>query len=151
MKYFGILLLFLSTYAYADSPVFENYSVSVYQGKHANLILNSKTKLYKTSFRALQRENVNFAGHYVVNFIGCGAGCALGIGFNVKTGNTLFLPFGSISGCELKDEYIDQEYEYRADSRLIISTGLHDGENQCSVKYFIENEGEFLLLTKEYL
>ena len=151
MKYFGILFLFLSTYVYADFPVFENYKVPVYKGKQAKLILNGKTKLYKTSFRALQRENVNFAGHYVVNFVGCGAGCALGIGLNVKTGSTLFLPFGSTSGCELKDEYVDQDYEYQADSRLIISTGLHDGENKCSVKYFIENKGKFSLIIKEYL
>ena len=154
MKYiFAVLIAVISIQLQAkDAQLkFSDYPVSIFTGKNATMILNKDTRTFRTRFGYLKNEKPNYAGHYVVDTFGCGGGCIAGMAFNVKTGETQFLPFGALSGCYRDGKYIDQDYEYKVESRLLVSTGMHDGDESCSVKYYVEEKGKIKLKKTEYL
>lgn len=142
----GLFALLLCSGLYAQIPKFSDYPAQVYKGKNAPLLLNSQTANFKTRFRALAKTKPNYAGHYVVDFFGCGAGCVSGIVFNVKTGQTQFLPFGGLMGCYKNDEYIDQDFDFDVKSKLFVTYGQTESDNQCQTRYYVENNGKIELL-----
>lgn len=150
-KIFLILLGGVSSAGvYAKDPQFNEYPAQVYKGKNAPLILNSNTSNFKTRFRALANSKPNYAGHYVVDFFGCGGGCISGMAYNVKTGSTQFLPFDTLAGCYTDDGYIDQEIDYSVNSKLFIAYGS-DGfsEGKCLAKYYVEQNGKLKLIKSQ--
>lgn len=145
-----LLSVVFSVGVYAKDPKFNEYPAQVYKGENAPLVLNSNTSNFKTRFRALANSKPNFAGHYVVDFFGCGGGCISGMAYNVKTGSTQFLPFGTLAGCYINDEYFDQDIDYKVNSKLFIAYGS-DGsaEGKCLAKYYIEQNGKFKLIKSQ--
>jgi hypothetical protein len=149
LKKFFLTMLggIFATSIYAKDPKFNDYPVQVFKGKNAPLKLNSNTSNFKTRFRALANSKPNYAGHYVVDFFGCGGGCISGMAYNVKTGATQFLPFDTLSGCYTDDGYIDQSIDYQVNSKLFIAYGS-DGsaDGKCLVKYYVEQNGQLKLI-----
>ncbi len=141
-----IFLLLNSSIIFAKVPQFSDYPAPVFKGKNVAMQLNENTKNYRTRFGYLKNEKPNFAGHYVIDFFGCGTSCIIGIAFNVRNGATQFLPSGALTACYKEASFTDYEIYYRANSRLFITSGGYDNEEGCSTKYFIEQNGQFKLI-----
>ena len=76
-----------------QAPDFKQYSADVYAGKPASLNLRSHrmARMYRTSIREqLQEQGINFAGHYTVTVMGCGAGCSIMAIVDARNGNAYF-------------------------------------------------------------
>src|SRR5215217_4742430 len=79
--------------AKSDPPRFEDYSVSRWFGKIAPLNLRSHplARKYRTLMREQMKETgVNFAGHYTLASVGCGAGCSITAIIDAHTGRAFF-------------------------------------------------------------
>ena len=146
------LTIMFSIIAHAKDPQFEDYPANVYKGKNSTLKLNSNTSSFKTRFKSISNSKPNYAGHYVIDFFGCGGGCIAGMAFNVKTGATQFMPFDTLTGCYIDEEYFDQKIDFKVNSRLFIAYGS-DGQadSPCLVKYYVEQNGAIKLIhTKKW-
>lgn len=112
-----------------DEPSFERFKVAVWRGRVAALDLNSHPLARK--FRTASREQikeagVNFAGHYTLVSVGCGAGCGISGMVDARTGKAYFPnEFNGWTG--IVGDYDPPEGEdswtYRADSRLLRAIG----------------------------
>ena len=98
---------FVSKYKFSDFPV------NLIQAKKSNIKINTNdnsfTKQYESMIKqTFEKEEVNFAGKYVVNYWGCGSNCAVGIAINGQNGKLVKLPDG------------DGGYDFKVNSRLLI-------------------------------
>ena len=121
------ILVFQSTLASqtAETPDFKKYPADVYAGKPAPLNLRSHrmARMYRTSIREqLQEKGINFAGHYTIAVIGCGAGCSITAIVDARNGNAYFPR--ELDGWNVEPgvyDFADDEdvQTFRADSRLL--------------------------------
>jgi hypothetical protein len=89
------VLIFHSTFTAQtpQAPDFKQYPADVYAGKPAPLNLRSHrmARTYRTSIREqLQAQGINFAGHYTIAVMGCGAGCSITAIVDARNGNAYF-------------------------------------------------------------
>ena len=84
--YISILILLFSFSTYAKNPTFQEYPAPAYVGKNQPLKLTSQSKKYRTLFKQMSQQQPSFAGHYVMETVGCGGGCSFVLAYNVKTG-----------------------------------------------------------------
>ena len=129
------------------------YPVAVYQGKHATPKLTAQTRAYRSFFRMLQSQDINYGGDYVLDFAGCGTGCAIGLLYNARTGATQRLPTGSVSSCYGQPALMEQAENYhQPNSRLLqVVATMNDGDSKgetCYTKNFIAEKGTVRLLNK---
>lgn len=136
-----ILLIFLITFISNNSfcqAKFENYSVSVYQGKlkKPNFKSNLKAKKFITRIKEACKNGINFAGHYTLVTIGCGTACQFTILVDRKNGyiyNGLVTELGS---------------NFKKSSRLFIKNS-ETKKNEfkdcdyCKPSYFVWNKNRF--------
>ncbi|MFQ6334106.1 hypothetical protein [Methylophilus sp. 3sh_L] len=107
-----------------DAPKFEDYLVKeIFQGKPALPKVNTSPEFrnMRTKIREGAKAGVNFAGHYNLIFVGCGAGavCLSAIA-DVKTGDLYSSDLlGSIENFNIAPDVEEHLIEYRKDSRLI--------------------------------
>lgn len=92
---------------------FEQFPVNKIGNKNPGLKLNTKQSSFSKRFKTMinqsfEKEPINFAGKYVLNYWGCGSPCQVGIAINAENGKLIELP--SAGG----------GYEYRKDSRLLV-------------------------------
>ena len=134
------------------------YPVAVYQGKHATPKLTAQTRAYRSFFRMLQSQDINYGGDYVLDFAGCGTGCAIGLLYNARTGATQLLPTGTVSPCTDQPNLMMQaETRKTASSRwLQIVATTNDGDDGdanggCYTKTFIAANGKVRLLEQQRL
>lgn len=133
------------------TPKFIHYRVSVMQTKKAPLQLDKVSLTYKTRYRLLHQSVPNFAGHYAVTGVGCGAGCIFLLGVDLKTGKpTDFdLPMGEeLIACDesyidKQGEYIEKDLLYKPNSRLFVVTGRMP-DLECGARYFEEKNGKMI-------
>lgn len=90
-----VILTFHSTFVGQNvkAPDFKEYPADVYAGKPAALNLRSHrmARTYRTSIREqLNERGINFAGHYTIAVIGCGAGCSITAIVDARNGNAYF-------------------------------------------------------------
>jgi hypothetical protein len=88
---------------------------------------------------------VNFAGEYVLATWGCGTSCLTGAAVNARTGQVIFLPHSVC--CWNVDA--DNPMDYRAESSLIIFTGLLNEEDPNARHYFELRRGRFEFIQRE--
>ena len=107
-----------------SEPRFQDFPAPVYAGKAELLNLRSHplARLYRTRLReALREEGINFAGHYTLATIGCGAGCSINAIVDARTGRAFF-PRPLTGWTAIVGDF-DREEEYedrtRADSNLL--------------------------------
>ena len=95
---------------YNPSHDFENYKVTVYQGKLADpdFTTNPDAKMFTTRITEGCKDGINFAGHYTLIYWGCGTECQYGVVVNRKTGR-IYDGYQTSMGAK-----------YQKDSKLII-------------------------------
>ncbi|MBK5509311.1 hypothetical protein JFT91_05155 [Pseudomonas sp. TH08] len=138
--------------AFAADPDFKDYTVTpVFTGTHPALVPQENSNPVIDSARAKAlKGKVNFAGHYIINPLGCGGGAICAEVLDAQTGKV-------VGG--LPNAYDGSTFAmaYQPDSRLIFITGITlDGEEDAqgnsleSVnrdRYYEFVNNEFRLLT----
>jgi len=129
-------------------PEFTEYAVSeIFTGKvHPAILSTHIEKNHRTVIREGLEKGVNFAGHYVLVFWGCGAGCKQFVIVDAKTGAVYDPPFAEVyyhfPPSDLKFNWwcYSDLLTYSKDSRLLIVEGCPRG-NQCGRTYFVSQDG----------
>lgn len=150
----GSLLLAVSSMAFAADPDFKDYTVTpVFTGTHPALVPQENSNPVIDSARAKAlKGKVNFAGHYIINPLGCGGGAICAEVLDAQTGEV-------VGG--LPNAYDGSTFAmaYQPDSRLIFITGISlDGEvdaqgnslesvNRYRYYEFVNNEFRLLTMT----
>jgi len=114
------------TVAQEKLPAFDDYPVdNQFEGKPAlPHIVTKEASLYRTAIKEQAANGPNFAGHYTIIEIGCGAACAQFAVVDARTGDVLFQPFNLVYGAEDQRE-LQEKYDpqYRLNSRLLVAFG----------------------------
>ncbi|APR69704.1 hypothetical protein GPS47_00765 [Acinetobacter haemolyticus] len=141
---FYITILALgSSSLYAKTPTFGDYPAKNYTGKNQPLKLNPQSQKYRTLFKDISQQQPNFAGHYVMETVGCGGGCSLALAYNAKTGQSFMLP-DSFADCYSEQKgFTANDIFYQTDSRLVVAVGSRYGNQEMceTVYYHVENDG----------
>ena len=150
MNYFIIgCLCVVSVATFAKGLEFQHYPAKLYTGQPAKIQFTKDTYTFRTTFRRLSQEPANFAGHYVIGEVGCGGGCSRGMLYNLRTGKTLFLPYNYLSQCHSKKNgFVNYSLEYQSNSRLLKVIGS-EFQDPCLVRYYVEQNGQLKLLSKQ--
>ncbi|MFP5390212.1 MAG: hypothetical protein ACLGI6_01515 [Gammaproteobacteria bacterium] len=109
------------------APTFADYPVVENKVKPATTVkLQSKQdRLFRTQLARAARQPANFAGHFVLANIGCGASCLLTAAIDRNSGRVSWLPY-SICCWE---EPVTEPVRYRRDSALLILEGRRNEED----------------------
>ncbi len=120
----AVASLLLSTCVCAQMPTFEQYPVtSHYTGPVRSLkLISAQDKEFRSHLAETAQRPVNFAGHYVLSTVGCGASCVLTSILDAKTGRVSWLPFSL--GCWNSD--VLDPVQFRLDSDLLVLSGKRD-------------------------
>ncbi|NTF46076.1 hypothetical protein G6L80_29310 [Agrobacterium rhizogenes] len=96
---------------------------------------------FRTRIRDGMREGPNFAGHYTLIQIGCGAGCSFAIVADNKTGRPASFPRGGEANMYLA-------LNYRLESRLLAAQWFSYDAGRCFLESFDFDRDEWKPLTK---
>ena len=165
----SLSILSASPMAYADTPKFSDYKVTLYQGKKAESI--SKQDLEDDGFFRGRQENlkealtqgVNFSGHYAIAFYGCGGECLAAEVVDVKTGKVYYdnewlsgilnIHSGHLKKYPKKayqggEQWRDKEIHFKKNSSLLVLKGAWGEDDNAKVGTFYLNfkNGKFHLL-----
>ena len=140
------------------APQFSTFPADLFKGKRPPLKLDRNDMSYRTRYRAMYREAPNFAGHYVVEVVGCGTECIAFLTLDVQSGKAVWLkvPTGEgLTGCpesyrDAKGEEIFQDFYFRPDSHLFGVAGQMDGI-ECGARYFVERDGKMVAIRDMHL
>ena len=95
------------------------------------------------SFRSMLREAAlgkpNFAGHYVLAQIGCGAGCIRIAAINSATGAVAWFP-ATVSGWPLE---VTEPLQFRRDSYLLVIHGMLDEHGTSKMRMYLFRGARF--------
>lgn len=160
----GIILLTLSASAFSQEvPAFSRYKVRVKKfGKvTVNLKSHKNARVFRTNLRvATAKEDVNFAGHYILTGWGCRTNCSQWAIIDARNGNVFFpKEFEGVGSglCDLPKKAIPADASpeagedgedpvfHKTNSRMVLLIGFTGGgiDNQrakCG-KYFFEWTG----------
>jgi hypothetical protein len=104
-----------------DQPSFDAFPVKErFAGKPARPRLASKQdREFKSALENAAKQEPNFAGHYILTNIGCGASCLMTSVIDAKSGHVYWLPFTLCCW----EQAIEEPVAFRLDSDLIILRG----------------------------
>jgi hypothetical protein len=124
-------------------PTFDQYKVeTTFRGRAVHIqLIDAKSKRYATMLRRAARQAPNFAGHYVLTSIGCGASCTSSAVIDLNTGTVSWLPF---TVC-CSDVNVSEPLDYRKNSSLLVIRGSRD-ENGRGTYYYWFYGKRFLLI-----
>jgi hypothetical protein len=123
---------------------FDKYKTMQEQFKISDkeLIFAKGTKNFNTRIKAALKENVNFAGHCIFLYWGCGMECQQSAIIDTKTKKVIFGPNAPTG------------FIYYPDSRLLVSNPKDTGAADIVLKktyiYIWENDSLKLLRTQEW-
>jgi len=143
-----LVLTICSSPATGQSPIphFKDYPASeIYNGPTASLVLTKNDLAFKSRLRwAVKNQKPNFAGHYILTSWGCGAECLTGAVIDAKTGKVHWWNFTICCwGFDTDDKF--RPIEFRADSRLIVFSGLRNEKNGDDGAHFYRfDNGRFV-------
>jgi hypothetical protein len=132
---------------------FADYPATTHQrGKAVKPILRTaQDKQYQTRIgEAASDGKVNFAGHYMLSAIGCGAGCVMVFALDADTGKVSWLPF-TVSQ-DMADQGFDTDIpplDFRPDSRLLMIAGSRNERGHGLYQYVFEHDQFRLLNSRE--
>lgn len=135
------------------TPRFEQFRVAVSKtrAKPPNLKSHKDARLFRTSLRIAAKEGINFAGHFVITYWGCGASCGVGALIDGLTGR-VFFP-SQLDGVWAED-WGDSKVPFgiRKDSRLLILKGYlpndYNGQRTTYGLHYYKWTGTELRLVK---
>lgn len=107
----------------------------------------AEDRQYQTRIdEAASDGKVNFAGHYMLSAVGCGASCVMVFALDADTGKVNWLPFTVSQGMDDKGFDTDiPPLDFRPDSRLLIVAGSRNEHGHGLYQYVFEH-GQFRLL-----
>lgn len=119
-------------------PKFEDYKVKVSKTtpKLISFRGNRDARMFRTRLRQARKGGVNFAGHFIFAFWGCGTSCLQGAIINTKTGVVYFpKELGGMSFGFLGEN--DMPLQYQKDSKLFILNGTAGNAEENGKYYFV--------------
>lgn len=114
------MTLGVCAFAAEPPPRFEDFPAREHMsGPNAPLAPTRKDMEFRTMLRGAARDRPNFAGHYVLTYWGCGAGCVMGAAIDARSGRVAWLP-GTICCWPVE---VEDPLTFRRDSTLVAMTG----------------------------
>jgi hypothetical protein len=147
--YISLSILVFSFPIYAKTPTFQDYPISAYAGKNQTLKLTVQSRKYRTLFKQMSQQQPNFAGHHVMETVGCGGGCSFALAYNAKTGRSFILPH-TFADCYSKEKgFTQNDIFFQKDSRLIMAVGSRSGDQEkCEKVYYLVENNYFKEISK---
>lgn len=103
------------------------------------------SRRYRSALHMAALGKPNFAGHYSLSQIGCGAGCIRLAVVDHVSGRVTWFP-STVSGWPLA---ITEPLAFRRDSRLIIVQGMLDEQEPATTRRYVFDGSRFALLAKK--
>ena len=146
----AISFLFSHTSIAATPPSFLDYQAAPFKQNPKPIKITASNKYYRTALTNLSKQALNFSGHYRFDSIGCGGGCGQGMIFNAKTGYAGLLPDSYRDCYSEKYGFKPYNFEFQANSRLLIATGHRRGEiNNCEVVFYTIDDNQLKEIVKK--
>ncbi|MCO6512565.1 MAG: hypothetical protein J5I65_17410 [Aridibacter famidurans] len=133
-----------------DLPTFEDNHAAVWKGtpRAVNLSSHKDARMFRTRLTEAQKEGVNFAGHFILTYWGCGTNCLVGALIDAKTGRVFFPEQMAGLGVGLPGTDIEAEaLEFRKDSSMLIVRGALSDDEEIGTHYLAWEGGRFRKLT----
>lgn len=129
-------------------PQFASYpSGAIFRGTPAPPNLSTRDAYqYRTRLRSASRQPANFSGHWRLEIWGCGTQCLTGAAVNLANGSVVFLPFSVCCSARLAEPDFSP-VGFRADSRLIVFSGLRNEEGEDQSHFYDFNGQTFTYLS----
>ena len=148
--YISLLILIFSFSTYAKTPTFHDYSAQTYTGKNHPLKLTSESRKYRTLFKQMSQQQPSFAGHYVMETVGCGGGCSFALAYNLKTGQSFILPHTFADCYSEQKGFTQNDIFFQKDSRLVMAVGSRHGDQaQCETVYYLVENNHFKEISRQ--
>lgn len=149
--YISLLILIFSFSTYAKTPTFQDYPAQTYTGKNQPLKLTLQSKKYRTLFKQMSQQQPNFAGHYVMETVGCGGGCSFALAYDAKTGQSFVLS-DTFADCYSEQKgFTQNDIFFQKDSRLVMAVGSRYGDHaQCETVYYLVEKNQFKEISKQW-
>ncbi|MCL2524098.1 MAG: hypothetical protein FWF20_06065 [Betaproteobacteria bacterium] len=131
-----------------NAPTFEQYRVNEFHsGPVASArITTAHDRYFRTRLRyAARNGEVNFSGHYVLTFWGCGAECLMGAAIDAKTGRIAWVPF---SVCCWPPK-VDDPIIFRRNSSLVVFSGFLNEEGSKATHFYRFDGKQFLHIVSQ--
>lgn len=131
----------LCGHAQTSAPSFEQFPITERFAKPAAppYLKRQRDREFRTALNEAAKKPVNFAGHYVLTTIGCGASCVLVAALDAKTGRVAWLPFTLCCW----NVSIPEPVLFRLDSDLLILNGQRNEAGAPGPHYFRFTRGRF--------
>lgn len=100
------------------------------------------SRRYRSALRVAALGKPNFAGHYIVSQIGCGAGCIRLAVIDRVSGRITWFP-STISGWPLE---VTEPLAFRRDSRLMVVQGMLNEQEPTTMRQYVFDGSRFSLL-----
>ncbi|HUF02686.1 MAG TPA: hypothetical protein VMM38_00770 [Aridibacter sp.] len=123
-----------------DRPKFEDHTTEIWNGTAKAVDLNSHkdARMFRTRLQEARNEGVNFAGHYILTYWGCGTNCLVGAVIDGKTGKVFFPEEMAGLGVGLPGTDIEAEaVEFRKDSLMLIVRGALSDDDGVGTHYLV--------------
>lgn len=135
----------------SDTPKFEDYSAEISEAKPKPIVFrgNKDARMFRTRLREANTGRVNFAGHFIFTYWGCGTGCVYGAIINTKTGRVYFPK--ELAGISFGMDVPDEPLQYQKDSRLFILHGNAGNAENPGVTYLVWEGTKFKQIKFETL
>ena len=149
--YLNFFLLALVSFSlYAKTPTFQDYPAQTYIGKNQPLKLTAQSRKYRTLFKQMSQQQPSFAGHYVMETVGCGGGCSFALAYNLKTGQSFILPHTFADCYSEQKGFTQNDIFFQKDSRLVMAVGSRYGDHaQCETVYYLVEKNQFKEISKQ--
>lgn len=139
----AVLCLVAAVQAQDTPPRFEEFPVGKrFTGKPAPVVLASReARRFRTAIREQASNAPNFAGHYVVVDIGCGAACVQFFIVDSMTGQVFMPSFYLVWGLMEDQQGLVSQYQpqYRVNSRLLVAFGSRQNTGKGMYFYKWQN------------
>lgn len=126
-----------------SDKVFERFPANRPSGPSTPIrpdVRSGKAHLYRTVIREEAKQGVNFAGHFTIIRIGCGAATVCPAIYGTRSG-TVFFPGKLKSATSLQIDSPGPDIDtlnYRRDSQLLIVVGsLNENSARAGVSYYL--------------
>lgn len=138
----GLLAAVLVSAVEQGAPLFDRFPASPATraenggpARHSNPL----SRRYRSALREAARGDADFAGHYVLAQIGCGAACIRLAAIDRSSGRVTWFP-ATISGWPLD---VIEPLSYHLNSRLLIIQGVLDEKGTAARRQFVFDGSRF--------
>lgn len=127
-------------------PRYKDFPAEPFSGKPAAPIITKDLEEFRAAITEGVSAGPNFAGHYSLIRLSCGASCILFAIVNAKTGSIFVSNFSIAFGSNLQQEKLreDEPLQFKSNSALLVVVGSRNEKGEGV--YFYKWSGERLIL-----